>query len=122
MNNTPPWGALVGPFLATEVVQTRLGMSCKAVDSAAARRRLLRVVTSDGVYLYPRWQFEGKGVVAGLSDILQLFPEKAVDGWTLAAWLRTPEPELGEAPFDTLVRGEADRVLIVARAAARALS
>jgi hypothetical protein len=122
MNTTPPWDALVGPFIATEVVQARLGMSCHAVTTEAARRRLLRVVTSDRVDLYPCWQFEGEGTVAGLSDVLELFPEKAVDGWTLAAWLRTPEPELGEAPFDTLVRGEADRVLIVARAAARALS
>lgn len=116
-----PWDALAGPFVQTEGVQARLGISRQAVASKAARRRLLRVVTADGVHLYPLWQFEGRGVVGGLSDVLALFPEQAVDGWTLAGWLRTPEPELGEAPFDALIRGEGETVLTVARAAANTL-
>jgi hypothetical protein len=116
-----PWDALAGPFVQTDGVQARLGISRQAVASKAARRRLLRVVTSDDVHLYPLWQFEGRGVVEGLSDVLALFPEQAVDGWTLAGWLRTPEPELGEAPFDALVRGEVESVLTVARAAASTL-
>lgn len=115
------WDAVAGPFVQTEGVQARLGISRQAVASKAARRRLLRVVTSDAVHLYPLWQFEGRGVVAGLSDVLALFPEQAVDGWTLAGWLRTPEPELGESPFEALVRGEVETVLTVARAAANAL-
>jgi hypothetical protein len=61
--------------------------------------------------------------VAGLLDVLELFPsEQAVDGWTIAGWLQTPDSELGEAPFNALVRGEVARVLTVARAAALALS
>jgi hypothetical protein len=118
-----PWDTLIGPFTNEEGVQARLGISRQAVASEAARRRLLRVVTSDGAQLYPRWQFDGGGLLDGLLDVLQLFPsEQAVDGWTLAGWLQAPDPDLGEAPFNALARGEVDRVLTVARAAALALS
>jgi hypothetical protein len=117
-----PWNELVGPFTRTEGVQARLNISRQAVASKAARRRLLRVITADDVHLYPVWQFAGHGVVRGLPDVLALFDEDAIDGWTLAGWLRTPEPDLGEPPLDALMRGETERVLAVARVAARALA
>lgn len=117
-----PWDELVGPFLRSEGVQARLGITRQAIAAKAARRRLLRTITVDGEHLYPVWQFDGGHLVAGLAKVLALFPEQAVDGWTLAAWLRTPDPDLGEAPFDALVRGETDRVWAVARAAARSLA
>lgn len=88
----------------------------------AARRRLLRVVTSDGVHLYPLWQFDRNTPVEGFAEILALFPEDVVDGWTLAGWWRTPDPDLGEPPFDALVRGEIDRVRAVARRASAAFT
>lgn len=116
-----PWDDLVGPFVQSEGVQARLGITRQAVASKAARRRVLRVITSDGVHLYPLWQFDGSQVVAGLGEVLALFPEQAVDGWTLAGWLRTVEPELGEAPFDVLRRGEVAKVHAAARAVARVM-
>lgn len=117
-----PWDELVGPFLRSGGVQARLKITRQAVAAKAARRRLLRTITVDGEHVYPLWQFEGDGLVTGLADVLALFPERAVDGWTLAAWLRTPDPDLGEAPFDVLARGELDRVRAVARTAARSLA
>lgn len=117
-----PWDDLVGPFLRSDGVQARLGISRQAVAAKAARRRLLRTITADGEHLYPLWQFDRGALVPGLAEILAMFPERAVDGWTLAGWLRTPDPDLGEAPLETLVRGEIDRVRAVARSAARALA
>lgn len=117
-----PWDELVGPFVRSEGVQARLGISRQAVAAKAARRRLLRTITVDGEHLYPFWQFHGDGLVAGLPEVLALFPEGAVDGWTLAAWLRTPDPDLGEAPFSALARGDVERVRAVALAAARHLA
>jgi hypothetical protein len=116
------WDELAGPFLMSEGVQARLGISRQAVAAKAARRRLLRVITSDGVHLYPFWQFADTGVLAGLPEVLSLFPEEAIDGWTLAAWLRTPDPDLGAAPYEALLRGEEARVVSVARTAARSLA
>lgn len=117
-----PWDELVGPFTRSEGVQQRLRISRQAVAAKAARRRLLRVITVEGDHLYPVWQFDGDQVLPGLAETLALFPESAVDGWTLAAWLRSSDPDLEEAPLEVLLRGEVDRVLDVARMAARTLA
>ena len=117
-----PWDQLVGPFLRSEGVQARLGISRQAVAAKAARRRLLRTITADGEHLYPLWQFDRAGLVPGLAEILALFPEQAVDGWTLAGWLRTPDPDLGDRPLDALMRGELERVRTVAQMAALTLA
>lgn len=118
---TSPWDEVVGPFTLAQGVQARCGLTPDAVEAMASQRRLLRVTTRDGLDLYPLWQFDGARLVRGLSDVLALVPETSVDGWTLAAWLRTPEPELGEAPLDALVRGHVHQVLAVARMAVRAM-
>lgn len=116
------WDELVGPFLRSDGVQARLNISRQAVAAKAARRRLLRTVTSDGIHLYPHWQFDGDRLVDGLAGLISLFPEAAVDGWTLAAWLRTPDPDLGEAPLSALARGQVEQVHAAARTAARVLA
>jgi hypothetical protein len=117
-----PWDELIGPFTRSDGVQRRLRISRQAVAAKAGRRRLLRVITADGDHLYPVWQFLEGQLVPGLAEVLSLFPERAVDGWTLAAWLRTPDPDLGEPPIEALARGELDSVRPVARTAARALA
>lgn len=119
-----PWDEVAGPFTRSEGAQARLGgISRQAVAAKAARRRLLRVVTADGVHLYPVWQFAPTGgLLPGLADVLALFPEHDVDGWTLAGWLRTPEPELGEAPLDGLLRGDLEHVQAVARSVRQRLA
>ena len=117
-----PWDELVGPFTRSEGVQHRLGISRQAVAAKAARRRLLRVITADGEHLYPVWQFVDGALPPGLPELLAMFPEGDVDGWTLAAWLRTRDPELDEAPLDVLLRGDVRLVHAAGRAAARALA
>lgn len=116
-----PWNEVAGPFTRTEGAMARLGgISRQAVASKAKRHRLLRLVTSDGVHLFPVWQFTRSGVLAGLPEILSLFAE--VDGWTVAGWLRSVDPELGETPVDALARGEVERVLRAAGTASRHLA
>lgn len=117
-----PWDELVGPFLRSDGVQARLGISRQAVAAKAARRRLLRTITTDGEHLYPLWQFDGGQLVDGLTELFSLFPESSVDGWTVAGWFRTPDPDLGVSPLDALARGERENVRTVARSAARSLA
>jgi hypothetical protein len=117
-----PWDELIGPFQRTDRVQARLGITRQAVAAKAARRRLLRVFTSDGVALFPVWQFDGSRIAVGLAEVMALFPEEAVDGWTLAGWLRTEDPELEAVPVDLIRAGEGDVVRLVARRAAAALA
>src|SRR5512135_1913764 len=68
-----PWDELVGPFTLTDGVRARLGISRQAVAAKAARRRLLRVISADGLHLYPLWQFDGNRPVTGLPEVLSLF-------------------------------------------------
>ena len=117
-----PWDELVGPFVRTEGVQARLGITRQAVAAKAARRRLLRTITTDGEHLYPLWQFVGDQVLKGLGEVISRFPESEVDGWTVAAWLRTVDRELGEAPLAAISRGDLDRTVEVAAAAARSFA
>src|SRR6516225_7011055 len=119
---TSPWDNLIGPFLRSEGVQARLGISRQAVAAKAARRRLLRVFTSDGVALFPLWQFDEGAVLPGLAEIISLFPERVVDGWTLAGWLRTEDPGLGAVPLEALAQGDHETVRALARAAATSLA
>lgn len=117
-----PWDDIAGPFVLSGGVEARLGLSGQVVEAKAARRTLLRLVTSDHDHLYPLWQFDGRSVLKGLPAVLSLFPENQLDGWTLAAWLRTPDPDLGESPIDALIRGDTDMVLAAARCAADCLA
>lgn len=116
------WDELVGPFLRSDGVQARLGADAQSIDALAAQRCLLRTITADGEQLYPLWQFDGDHLVGGLIEVLAMFPEDSVDGWTLAAWLRTPDPELDEPPFDALARGERENVWVAAGVAARSFA
>lgn len=117
-----PWDELIGPFTGTEGVQLRLGISRQAVAAKAARRRLLRVITADGVHLYPLWQFADRELVTGMAELLAMFPETEVDGWTLAGWLRTPDPDLDGIPVDRLLQGDLEQVHAAGRIAARMLA
>lgn len=113
-----PWNELVGPFTRVEGAMARLGgITRQAVASKAARRRLLRVVTSDGVYLFPVWQFAPSGgMLSGMAEVLSLFRNVDVDG-TLAGWFRSEDPDLGDSPCNALERGEVERVIAAARTA-----
>lgn len=117
-----PWDELVGPFYRSGGVQARLHITRQAVAAKAARRRLLRVFASDGTALFPAWQFVDGSLMQGLASVLALFPEDAVDGWTLAGWLRTRDGELGAVPLDVLAAGDIERVQSVARSAAMSLA
>lgn len=114
------WDGLVGPFTSSDGVQVRLGVTRETVDAMTRDRRLLRVVSADGIDLYPLSQFDGNHILPSLPRVLGLFPED-MDSWTVAGWFHSPDAELGEPPLDALRHGEEARVLAVARTAVRSL-
>lgn len=90
-----PWAEVVGPVYTTEQVRELMGApSRQAIDDRVRRRTLFSLRTRDGHRVYPTFQFSGRMVVTGLSDVLKKVVG-AVDGWTLASWLRAEQPELG---------------------------
>lgn len=95
---------LLGPFWSGARTQEALACS----DSHALRARqaegsLLALTTSDGVTLYPVFQFHRRNgmieVKAPLVDVLYVLQE--FDPWSVATLLRTPAPELdGLTPIE----------------------
>lgn len=86
---------LVGPFLTTDAVRRTLGgVSRQAVHDRSERRTLLRVQTSDGMNLYPSFQFVGGEVPARIRTAISAFRDVPVDGWAIATWFSIPSDGL----------------------------
>jgi hypothetical protein len=97
------WSDVVGPVYTQQQVRKLTGAgSRQALADRVARRTLLGLRTSDGHVVYPVFQFSGTRVLPGLSKILQAVGD-SVDGWTLASWLRAPQPGLdGKSVLESL--------------------
>jgi len=112
------WADLVGPFYDTAKVAGVLGVTVAAVRSRHARGSLLALRAGSGAWVYPVWQFDGD-VLPGLAKVLKVLGD-GVSGWSVLAWLRSPESELGgRTPLEVLRSGgEGELVLLVASHAA----
>ncbi|HEX4964309.1 MAG TPA: hypothetical protein VF173_26040 [Thermoanaerobaculia bacterium] len=117
------WDDLLGPFYGTgQVAKILGGVSRQAIADRRERRTLLGLKTSDGVMIYPTFQFDDRNqVLPGLAEILQTFRHSAVDDWTLASWLAAPSKSLqGNSVVQWLrTGGDLEPALVLARDAAR---
>ena len=116
-------GALVGPFLSDARVSELLRLPVDQLASRQQAGEILGLVTSDGVTVYPVWQFRWRNgrveVKPALVPVLQTL--QRFDVWTVAVLLHTPSPELdGLTPLDWLRRGnQPETVADLARVVAR---
>lgn len=86
---------MLGPYYDTSGLRRRLGVTRQALAGRVQRNTLLGVEADDGSILYPVWQFDrDMKVLAGLSAILQELHRVAIDGFSKAVWLATPQEEL----------------------------
>lgn len=113
------WADLVGPFYDAATMADVLSVSVSAVRGRRARGSLLALRTGNCAWVYPVWQLHGGQVLPGLVKVLRVLVAD-VSGWTAAAWLRSPDVELGgRTPLQVLqTGGEDDLVLLVASHAA----
>lgn len=120
------WNELLGPFYKTNEMAKICGrIFGQALADRRERRTILGLKTSDGVVVYPAFQFDEKNrVLRGLPEVLQCFRGVDVDDWTLAGWLASPSQALGSRPVvDWLRLGkELEPALVLARDAARCFS
>lgn len=98
-----------GPFYDTSTLSSWLGVTRDALDQRDQDGMLLSVTTSDGVRLYPAWQFAPDGrLVPGLPEVLTVLRAGTGSGWTIALWLVTPVLELdGKSAIQWLTEGRA---------------
>ena len=96
-----------------------LGVSRQAATGRAEKGSLLAVLDR-GAFRFPTFQFDPRGpdgVIEGLPEVLKaLEPQPAL---TKLVWLSRPNETLDDSePLEVLRRGERDRVVAAARAAA----
>lgn len=105
------WAQDVGPFHDTDGARAALGGVTKQAVSDRLRRGALLGLTlaADGSgrtrRVYPVWQFD---VLDHLHEVLPAAGydhDRASTGWTIAAWLTTPDPRLGGQTPLALLRG-----------------
>lgn len=101
-------GALVGPFGSAARVCRSMRVSVDALTSRQGAGEVLGLLTSDGVTVYPAWQFtQREGLVEVHPVLAEVFRTlRTFDPWAVAVLLLTPAPELdGMAPLGWLDRG-----------------
>ena len=111
----------VGPVYRQASLAAAWGCSRQAVSDLIKRRRLLTVTTSDGHVVVPAFQL-GPDLrpLGGMADILAVLSPEVVDDWTLASWLRQPQPRLhGASVIDRLAAGDGASVMPLIEAARR---
>lgn len=86
------WARIVGACFTTRTFAAALGMSEAEVARAADELRILRLITRDGIPLFPAFQVQGGQVVPGLQVVLLALRAGTEDPWAYAEWLNTPVP------------------------------
>ena len=124
------WAQDAGPFYDTAGARAALGgVSKQAVSQRVRERRLLALRlapdrSGQQRLVYPVWQFR-PGVLRRLPKVLDAAgydPGRPVTGWTIAAWLTTPDEQLrGSAPVELLQADHLVPVLAAAREVRAAL-
>lgn len=117
---TAVWTEEVGPFLDTDGVRRILGgVTKQAVSERVRSGRLLALRTGSGRLVYPLWQFLEGELLPGLPEVLGTAgyeAQRPSTGWTIASWLATEDPDLGnETPRELLAAGRLEPVLAAAR-------
>jgi hypothetical protein len=119
----PSAWAQLGPFYSTAGMARVLGgVSRQAVEERRRRRTILALRTADDVWVYPAFQLDGRNrVVRGLADVLARFgPATDDDAWMVAAFVASPQPELGGRTIVDHLAGGGDLAEVVALADDRA--
>lgn len=104
----------IGPFYSSRRVESLLGVSRQAVSERARNHRLLRVTTSDGVKVFPSFQFKTSGLRSNLVPLLKVLPGSGADPWTVAYWLTAPQANFNDRTAVEIVDAgeDAQRILL----------
>lgn len=86
----------IGPFYDSSGAMLQLGSITKqALDSRRSNQTILAMQTGDGQWLYPAWQFTGRGSIHGaLVPVLKALRD--LDRWTAGVWLVAEHPDLDD--------------------------
>lgn len=108
-----------GYFYSSSSAAEKLNQSRQALNKAVQARRVLRVKTRDGEYVYPSFQFAGSKVVPEISRLVSILKDGGMDDWSVLYWLTNPLPMFdGETPASMAMNndGRFEQVVELAQA------
>ena len=110
------WDESVGPFYDAAGVMRLRRMSRQALRGLESTRDVLVVRTTDGVQLYPSFQFTEDGTsLPSLRDVIVLVDPGNQDPWGAALWLNARSEELDfSTPAEALRDGRRSDVIDLA--------
>jgi hypothetical protein len=116
-----PWDVHLGPFYSEDRVASMMEIDDESLDGLVSEGQLLRLRTSDGLFVYPIFQFDEGTPIPGVGEIFRILTSEGVDEWTAAAWLLTRQPHLGNTKPVAWLQSPRDvrRVAWLARFAAK---
>lgn len=103
-----PLAERIGPVWSSARTREALGLrSRQALSSRRAHGTVLGVTTHEGTVFYPVFQFRRHGAKVEVrpSLVRALKTLKDVDSWTVAAMLRSQDPELGTSALEWATSG-----------------
>lgn len=101
-----PYDQQLGPFYTGDGVDEVLGITGSQRVELRMEWKLLGMLTSDKVWLYPTFQFlEDGSLDPRLQEVLAAFRDSSIDGWAVAEFLTTPSRELDQTPLEWLRAG-----------------
>ncbi len=117
-----PWADSIGPCYVSSSLQREIGLTRAGISKAALERRLLRLKTADGHFIYPAFQVRDGKIIDELAPVLRALNSGIDDPWTWAQWLNAPVPGQadGRRHIDELADGLAVKVLTDAERTAAA--
>jgi len=114
------WAEQLGPVYRQSDVARLLRKTKQAVSADSG---LLRLEMRSGQLGYPVFQFDGRGVLRGVPEVVRTLTPAVASSWTIASWLTSPQPAWqGARPLDRLRSGEVDDVAAAARRMALSLA
>lgn len=111
-----PYDSQMGPFYTGDEVDKVLGITGSQRVELRMEWKLLGVLTSDRVWLYPAFQFLWDGSLdLRLQEVLAAFKDSSIDGWAVVDLLTTPSRELDQTPLEWVrAGGELEPVVAIA--------
>jgi hypothetical protein len=112
------WERALGELLTSAEARGLLGgISREALRKRVVSGSVVALRDDAGLVRYPRWQFDAAGGAPFrvVKDLNEVFGDAGLDSWTLASFVTTPQPELGNrAPVDAFADADVEPLLLSA--------
>lgn len=120
------WERALGDLLTSSEARVLLGgVSREALRKRVASGSMIALRDDAGAVRYPRWQFDAASdsVFPVVKRLNGVFGDAGLDAWTLASFITTRQPELGDrTPAAAFSDEDPEPLLIAADRAAAELS